>query len=79
VWDTCLIDPARRRGMGTISDVGDGQGVVKMLLDCGWPRAVPSLLTLYVACTPCTAGTSHAAWVIEQQRDRPGWPAATLG
>ena len=32
-----------------------------------WPetslrRAVPSLLTLYMACMPCTASTSHAAW-----------------
>src|SRR5215213_578352 len=25
-------------------------------------QAVPSLLTQYMACTPCTAPTSHAAW-----------------
>jgi hypothetical protein len=28
---------------------------------CGWPRAVPTLLTLYMACTPCSAWASHAA------------------
>jgi hypothetical protein len=37
-------------------------GAVKMLSGCGWPRAVPSLLTLCTACTPCTASASHAAW-----------------
>jgi hypothetical protein len=26
--------------------------------------AVPRFLTLYLACTPCTASTSHAAWEI---------------
>jgi hypothetical protein len=26
-------------------------------------HAVPRFLTLYLACTPCTAPTSHAAWV----------------
>jgi hypothetical protein len=25
-------------------------------------QAVPSLLTQYMACAPCTAPTSHAAW-----------------
>jgi hypothetical protein len=29
-------------------------------------RAVPSLLTLYMAWTPCTASMSHAAWVIDR-------------
>src|SRR5687768_208610 len=28
--------------------------------------AVPSLLTLYMAWTPCTASMSHAAWVIDR-------------
>jgi hypothetical protein len=28
-------------------------------------HAVPRFLTLYMACTPCTAWTSHAAWVID--------------
>jgi hypothetical protein len=76
VWDTCLIDPgAPSWDGGTISDVGDGQGAVKMLLDCGWPRAVPSLLTLYMAGTPCTAGTSHAAWLSSSNAiDRGGRP-----
>src|SRR5215216_3137000 len=27
--------------------------------------AVPSLLTLYMACTPCTASTSHAPWDVD--------------
>ena len=28
--------------------------------------AVPSLLTLYSACTPCTASRSHAAWDVDR-------------
>jgi hypothetical protein len=28
-------------------------------------RAVPRSLTLYPACTPCTASLSHAAWDID--------------
>jgi hypothetical protein len=36
-----------------------------MLLGCTWRPAVPSLLTLYMACTPCTASTSHVAWDID--------------
>ena len=28
-------------------------------------RAVPSLLALYAACTPCTASTPHAAWDVD--------------
>jgi hypothetical protein len=30
--------------------------------------AVPSLLTLYVVCMPCTAWVSHAAWVIDKRQ-----------
>ena len=30
--------------------------------------AVLSLLTLYMACTPCTASRSHAAWDVDRRR-----------
>jgi alpha-amylase len=30
-------------------------------------RAVPRLLTLYMACTPCTAAITHAAWDVDIQ------------
>jgi DNA-binding Lrp family transcriptional regulator len=58
VWDTCLTTPARRFGMGTISDVGGSQGAVKMLLECVGHE-------LYLACTRCTWHAPHA------QRERP--------
>jgi hypothetical protein len=37
----------------------------------GWcvVPAVPSLLTLYVVCMPCTAWVSHVAWVIDRATD----------
>jgi hypothetical protein len=44
-------------------------------------RAVPRLLTLYMACTPCTAAITHAAWDVDIQA-APGTttrPAGQLG
>jgi hypothetical protein len=49
---------------------GDGQGIVKMVVGVQSAHAVPSFVTLYMACTPCTASTPHAAWVID--RSHPG-------
>jgi hypothetical protein len=31
-------------------------------------HAVPRFFTLYLACTPCTASITHAAWVIDTCR-----------
>jgi hypothetical protein len=37
----------------------------QVVLPGSWLHAVPGLLTLYAACMPCTASTSHAAWDVE--------------
>ena len=37
------------------------------------PRAVPSLLTLCMGCTLCTASVSHVAWDVDSSALRPGW------
>jgi hypothetical protein len=47
-------------------------------------RVVPACLTLYMACTPCTAATSHAAWDIDVSHRRcnearPGMQDLPLG
>jgi hypothetical protein len=43
----------------------DGQRAMKMVVRVQLAHAVPSFLTLDMACTPCPARTSHAAWVID--------------
>jgi hypothetical protein len=35
-----------------------------------YARAVPTSLTLYTACTPCTAATSHGAWDVDVSHRR---------
>jgi hypothetical protein len=57
----------------------DGQGTVKMVVDVQSAHAVPSFLTLYMACTPCTASTPHAAWVIDTFASGCGWGSSSQG
>ena len=61
------LDPARRRSVDFRSQIlAHGTGVGNR--SSAWPdqlitgRAVPSLFALCMACMPCTARTSHAAW-----------------
>jgi hypothetical protein len=53
----------RRESSRQTAGSGENAGRVRL------PRAVPSLLTLYTACAPCTAGTSHAAWDTDVRAD----------
>jgi hypothetical protein len=52
---------------------GVGQGAATMVVGVQSADAVPRFLTLYMACTPGTASTTHVAWDIDTFASGCGW------